>query len=145
MKCNNLSSLISGPAALIVDDINDNLPEIYFSPEKEVILIYEQMFATLFNPSEFYVEDIDLGEHASYEIALSQSDDAAAIFSEAFNIVPSNGYQKQTFTISVANTDLIDYENEEWQEIDILVRFFNFSYEIFSQNIFLDKSYRNKF
>ena len=122
MKCSNLSSFVSGSAALIVDDINDNLPEIYFSPEMEVIEILEETFATLFSPSEFYVEDIDLGEHASYEIVLSQTDDAAAEFSKAFNIVPSNGYQKQTFTISVADTSLIDFENENWQNIEILVR-----------------------
>lgn len=122
MKCNNLTSYVSGSAALIVDDINDNLPEIYFPSEKGVVEISEEMFATLFTQSEFYVEDIDLGEHASYEIVLSQNDDVVADYAKAFSIVPNNGYQRQSFTISVANTSLIDYEDPDWQEFDILVR-----------------------
>lgn len=122
LKCETPLSNISGLATLIVDDINDHLPEIYFPAEKETIRINEQSFQTLFSTLELYVEDLDLGDHATYEVILTQSDDASADYSSAFNIVPGNGYQRQSFSISVINTTLIDYEDEKWQNFDITVK-----------------------
>lgn len=119
-KCNNISSFISGSAALIVDDINDNLPEIYLT--KTSIVINEETFTTLFTPSELSVADIDLGPHASYEVVLTQDELAAANFAEAFIIIPGNGYQEQTFTITVADTALIDFEDPDWRSFEITVR-----------------------
>lgn len=110
-------SEILGPVALIVDDINDNFPEIYFPEEKEIIEIDEQKFATLVS---LIVDDIDLGPNAAYEILLTQSDGSVE-FSKAFNIIPSNGYQRQSFVISVADSALIDYEVKEWQKFEITV------------------------
>jgi hypothetical protein len=72
--------------------------------------------------SELYVHDIDLGDHATYEVVLTQKENSAAEFSKAFNIVPSNGYQRQSFSISVLNTDMIDFENEIWQTFEIEIR-----------------------
>lgn len=85
--------------------------------------IKESEFATLLRPSDpFYIEDLDLGPHATYEVILTQQTGAAADYSSAFNIVPNTGYQKQTFTISVADISLIDYEDDDWREpFDIIV------------------------
>lgn len=120
-KCNNDSSFISGSAALIVDDINDNAPEISFPDEKQIISINEETFATLFTSSELIVNDIDLAQHATYDIILMEKEDSRAEYSKAFNIVPNNGYQEQGFTISVADTSLIDFEEPLWREFDIVV------------------------
>lgn len=87
--------------------------------------IKEATFDTLFKPSDpFYIEDIDLGPHATYEVVLTQDAGALAEHSLAFNIIPSTGYQKQTFTISVADISLIDYEDPNWRDpFDIIVSF----------------------
>lgn len=119
-KCNDETSFISGSAALIVDDINDNLPQIYF-PDDGPIEIDEQTFSTLLSSLELYVEDIDLGPNAQYEVILTQGDGAIREFASAFHIVPGNGYQKQTFTVTVVDTDLIDFEVPEWQQFEITV------------------------
>lgn len=106
-----------------MDDVNDNLPEIFFPAEKETIRILEQSFSTLLNPSELYVLDRDLGPHATYEVVLSRRDGVVIDYSQAFNIVPSTGYQRQSFAISVIDTSLIDFENRNWQSFEIEVRF----------------------
>lgn len=118
------SSFISGPAVLIVDDVNDNLPEIFFPPEKTTIRILEETFGTLLSTSELYVLDIDLGPHATYEVELLRGGEGVINFAEAFIIIPSSGYQNQTFAISVIDTNLIDYENEAWRTFEIEVKSF---------------------
>ena len=118
-KCNNVSSFISGTSALIIEDINDNYPEIYFTDR--VIQIREETFATLFSAADLYVEDIDLGPNASYDIILTNVEGSIAEYSKALNIVPQSGYQLQSFTISVADISLIDFEDVAWQEFDIVV------------------------
>jgi hypothetical protein len=106
---------------LIVDDINDNLPEIDFPEEKETIQLNEETFATLFTADELIVNDIDLGPHATYRVFLTQKESSEVEHSKAFNIVPNNGYQEQGFTLSVANAGLLDYEEELWREFEIIV------------------------
>ena len=118
-KCNNVSSFISGTSALIIEDINDNYPEIYFTDR--VIQIREETFATLFSAADLYVEDIDLGPNASYDIILTNVEGSIVEYSKALNIVPQSGYQQQSFTISVADISLIDFEDVAWQEFDIVV------------------------
>lgn len=66
--------------------------------------------------------DIDLGPHAVYKVELLHGGDGTNNFAEAFNIIPSSGYQNQTFAISVIDTNLIDYENEAWETFEIIVR-----------------------
>lgn len=99
-----------------MDDINDNCPEIFFADSKSTIEIWESEIATLFTSSELSVNDRDLGSHAIYSMSLSPID-----FSEAFNIIPTNGYQLQNFTISVVNTQLLDFEEERWQNFSLTV------------------------
>jgi hypothetical protein len=73
--------------------------------------------------SELYIEDLDLGPHATYEVILTQSEDSDVEYSDAFTIVPNSGYQRQSFAVSVTNTSLIDFENTKWQNFEITVRF----------------------
>jgi hypothetical protein len=87
-----------------------------------LIYLKEQTFDTLYTPSELYVEDIDLGPNASYQILLTQKIDSISEYSNAFSVVPNAGYQMQNFTISVANTDLLDFEDLDWQNFEIMVR-----------------------
>lgn len=147
-KCHNRTSQISSSAALIVDDINDNLPEIYFTSDEEPlppIRILEETFATLFSLTDLYVEDVDLALHATYEVFLSQSTDALDTYANAFSIVPNNGYQRQSFAISVVDTKLIDYENPLWREFDVVVSWNSYSFESFTLQVFdLDTRNRNK-
>ena len=103
-----------------MDDVNDNLPEIYFPDDKKIIKINEETFTTLFTAKELIVNDIDLGRHATYEIVLTQKESSVE-YSEAFNIVPNNGYQEQEFTISVSNAALLDFEESLWREFEITV------------------------
>lgn len=117
VKSNNLTNTISSSAVLIVDDINDNAPIINFNDDKSVIQIWEAEFDTLFNSTELSVNDIDLGDHATYSISILPAE-----FAEALNIIPINGYQLQNFTISVANTELLDYEDDLWRAFNITVR-----------------------
>lgn len=101
---------------LIVEDINDNQPLIYFDDTKNIIEIYEETFYTLFQTNELSVVDADLGINAMYNVKLEREN-----FSSAFNIIPQNGYQEQSFSISVLNQNLLDYENLEFQSFEITV------------------------
>lgn len=130
-KCNNESSFIESSAVVIVDDINDNMPEIIFDEiEKGVIEIWESEITTLFKSSELSVNDIDLGIHATYSVSLSPDG-----ISGAFNIIPSNGYQLENFTISVVNPLILDYDNGTWN-FTITVIFFHYNIVLILMRIF---------
>lgn len=47
--------------------------------------------------------------------------------SDAFIIVPSVGYQRQSFDINIIDTSLIDYENVDWQvfNVDVSIEIFD--------------------
>ncbi|CRL07387.1 CLUMA_CG020361, isoform A [Clunio marinus] len=118
-KCNNDTSFVTNSATLIVDDVNDNSPEIFIPIEKKIIKLMENSFNTLFESTELIVDDIDLGDNASYDIFLKSSEGQE--FANAFSIIPSNGYQRQGFTINVLNKDLLDYEMVEWQQFELMI------------------------
>lgn len=101
---------------LLVEDINDNIPLIFFDDTKNVIEMYEETFYTLFETSELSIIDADLGVNAMYSVKLEQEK-----FATAFNIIPQNGYQEQSFSISVLNQNLLDYEVAEFQSFEIFV------------------------
>lgn len=101
---------------MIVDDVNDNYPEISFDNVKNTIEIWESEISTLFETSELSVNDIDLGTNATYLVTLTPNE-----YNQAFSIIPSTGYQLQNFTISVINTVLIDYEDEIWRNFSMTV------------------------
>lgn len=69
------------------------------------------------------------GIHAQYNVYLSQKTQIP--HSEAFLIVPNNGYQKQSFDINVIDTTLIDYENLDWQTFNIDVSILLLSMDFF--------------
>ena len=66
------------------------------------------------------------GNNATYDVILSQMNNAEDEFSRAFSIVPNAGYQRQSFSINVINTSLIDFEDLQWQNFSVLVSFFSF-------------------
>lgn len=111
---------------LLVDDINDNFPNISFDSSKNVIEIYEETFNTLFSLDELNINDIDLGVNAMYDVKLDPEK-----FGSAFNIIPASGYQLQGFTISVLNASMLDYEVEEFQKFNISVTRFKVGFVSF--------------
>ncbi|XP_070502052.1 cadherin-AgCad1-like isoform X3 [Chironomus tepperi] len=115
-ECKNESSWISNPAVLLVEDLNDNIPLVYFNDSKNVIEMYEETFYTLFDTNELTIIDADLGMNAMYNVRLEREK-----FASAFNIIPQNGYQEQSFTISVLNQNLLDFEVPEFQSFDITI------------------------
>ncbi|KAL7052776.1 hypothetical protein ACKWTF_005003 [Chironomus riparius] len=116
-ECQDETSWINNSAVLLVDDLNDNIPLIYFNATKNVIEMYEETFYTLFETSELLIIDADLGTNAMYSVKLEREN-----FASAFNIIPRIGYQEQsTFSISVLNQNLLDYENLEFQSFDISI------------------------
>lgn len=100
----------------IVQDVNDNSPLIDFDENKNLIKIWEMELSTLFESSELSVNDIDLGDHATYSVSLSDE-----FYAKALRIIPGFGYQLQNFTISVGDPYLLDYEEETWRYFNITV------------------------
>lgn len=78
--------------------------------------MYEETFYTLFETSELTITDADLGVNAMYTVKLEQEK-----FASAFNIIPQKGYQEQSFSISVLNQNLLDYEVAEFRSFNISV------------------------
>uniref|UniRef100_A0A1B0ACX3 Cadherin domain-containing protein n=1 Tax=Glossina pallidipes TaxID=7398 RepID=A0A1B0ACX3_GLOPL len=111
-KCDNSSWLIKDETILIVQDINDHKPEIALNPK--LVKIPESKYMTV-PLNEFSVEDLDLGSNGSYRVFLQRTD-VPADYSKAFSLTPRNGYQRTNFSLNVVNTELLDYENEQWRE-----------------------------
>lgn len=103
---------------LIVDDVNDNYPEIEIVPNE--IEILENTYLTL-ELEKFIVNDIDLGIHATYDVSLLSQSGAIINYAEPFTVIPTKGYQESSFMISVSNTTKLDYEDLEWQQFQIIV------------------------
>lgn len=79
---------IESPATIILNDVNDNSPLITI--DTNTIFIWESTFETL--PfDQFSINDPDLGTHATYTVELTQ--DSTELYSTAFTIIPSSGYQ----------------------------------------------------
>ncbi|XP_061386106.1 cadherin-23-like [Musca vetustissima] len=114
-KCDNASWTICNSTILIVQDINDHIPEIVLKPQ--TVQILEGKYLTL--PLEqFYVEDVDLGTNASYNIYFI-NDNGSIQYSNAFAMIPNSGYQKTDFSLSVTQADKLDYENEDWRSFQL--------------------------
>ncbi|KAK0078156.1 hypothetical protein PV325_002927 [Microctonus aethiopoides] len=115
---NNITSMINATIIVIVEDKNDNIPEI--SPDKLSIDIDEETYMTLDFKQSITISDIDLAENAQYSVRLI--DDSIYHWSTAYQIVPNNGYQTNNFTISVVNASLLDYEDENWRNMKIKIK-----------------------
>lgn len=61
------------------------------------------------------------GEHATYSVYL---DDAQSeqTYAKPFLVIPDKGYKEAAFTITVADTALLDFEVPAWQKFAITVR-----------------------
>ncbi|KAG5678221.1 hypothetical protein PVAND_007913 [Polypedilum vanderplanki] len=116
-KCNEFTSYITSSAVLIVNDINDNAPEISFNDEKNVIRLYEETIEKLFSSRDLIIKDIDLNQNAQYNVYLTPESHAVA-----FSLVPESGYQEQSFTISVLQPDILDYDRtEDFRDFELMI------------------------
>ncbi|CAB3365089.1 Hypothetical predicted protein [Cloeon dipterum] len=95
---------------IFVNDVNDNSPTITPSQLDEQI-----NEGTPGNVGDLTVTDLDLGTSGQYNVELIEDSPIGAV--AAFRVIPNSGYETTTFTISVVNPDLINYENEDWREI----------------------------
>lgn len=118
-KCDNELYNITSEAAIILEDKNDHVPT--FDVEPSALSFWENTLMEL--PFErFNIEDIDLGLHATYNVHL-QERVSGQIVSEikSFSIIPNNGYQQGTFTITITNAAQLDYELPERRQFDLIV------------------------
>ncbi|XP_043281406.1 cadherin-23-like [Venturia canescens] len=111
-------SNISQNIFVILEDLNDHSPEI--TPDSLNITIDEETYRTLEFNQPIEIQDPDLAENAQFSVSLV--DTSKHNWSSAFAVLPTTGYQKGVFTISVSNASLLDYENPDWQNIRIQLR-----------------------
>lgn len=57
-----------------------------------------------------------------YTVTLT--DDSLSSYNTAFQVIPSQGYQEYTFSLSIINSALLDYEDDVWR---------NFTFTMFVQ------------
>lgn len=43
-------------------------------------------------------------------------DDSSFSYNTPFQVIPSSGYQEYTFSLSIINTTLLDYEDANWRD-----------------------------
>ncbi|XP_059617696.1 cadherin-23-like [Phlebotomus argentipes] len=118
-KANDENWLIDGQAVLIVNDLNDNYPEIFLTPE--TVEIPESTYTQL--PfTTFLINDIDLGPHATYSVEmLAVGEEDVEDYQKAFTIIPNTGYQDTSFLITVSNATFLDYEDLTWREFQMRI------------------------
>ncbi|GLV42168.1 dachsous [Carabus blaptoides fortunei] len=93
--------------SFVILDINDQEPVIepktYHTEIKETDTGYlDQIFT---------INDIDLGPNAQYNVKLLSPKGANANCHEAFQIIPTSGYQEWDFKVSIIKPEVLDYEN----------------------------------
>ncbi|XP_044005260.1 protocadherin Fat 1-like isoform X2 [Aphidius gifuensis] len=111
----NTTSAIEANILIILEDKNDHKPQI--TPDVLKIDIKEETYMSLeFNESIIGINDPDLAENGQYSVKLTDSE---YNWSSAFLIVPNNGYQSGNFTITIIDASLLDYEDENWRNIEI--------------------------
>lgn len=118
-KCHNELFNVTSEAAIILDDKNDHMPT--FDVEPSTLAFWENTLMEL--PFErFRIEDIDLGAHATYNVHLQERVSGEVVSAtESFSIIPNNGYQLGTFTLTIVNAAKLDYELPERRQFDLIV------------------------
>ncbi|XP_049281712.1 cadherin-23-like isoform X2 [Anopheles funestus] len=111
-KCHNKLLSTSSEGAIILEDINDNFPEIAMSP---IELDFWENTVMELNFDQFTINDRDLGEHARYNVRLTETVAGVQQATTSFTIIPESGYQLVSFTINIINASLLDYELPERQ------------------------------
>ncbi|XP_066993174.2 cadherin-AgCad1 [Anabrus simplex] len=104
------NSSVEANITILVNDINDNIPEI--SPDNQAIKIDEETSMTLTFENPFSVTDQDLGVNAQFKLKLEENE-----WSSAFLLIPDAGYQTANISISVVNPSALDYEDPDWRKI----------------------------
>ncbi|XP_065076233.1 cadherin-23-like [Ochlerotatus camptorhynchus] len=113
-KCHNRLFNTTSEAAIILDDINDHAPTFDVEPDRLIIRENTLMELPLVR---FNIEDVDLGNHATYDVSLQEIVPGA----ETFSIIPSSGYQLASFTLTIVNASQLDYELPERQRFNLIV------------------------
>uniref|UniRef100_A0A1I8P4M8 Cadherin domain-containing protein n=1 Tax=Stomoxys calcitrans TaxID=35570 RepID=A0A1I8P4M8_STOCA len=116
-KCDNSSWMICNSTILIVQDINDHIPEISLTPQTVQILEGKYITVPL---EQFHVDDMDLGSNATYNVFFSNHNQTT-MYANAFAMVPNSGYQRTEFSLTVTQADRLDYENENWRSFDLKI------------------------
>ncbi|XP_046401464.1 protocadherin Fat 3-like [Ischnura elegans] len=97
----------------IIEDINDNPPKFNLPAITKTI---DENSNSLDIP-EIVVSDPDDAVNGTYEVELKDLDEEGTKFTEAFSVVPSQGYHDATFSVLIVNPKLLDYEDEAWRHI----------------------------
>ncbi|XP_035894666.1 cadherin-23-like isoform X2 [Anopheles stephensi] len=111
-KCHNKLLNTTSEGAIILEDKNDNFPEIAMSPVE--LEFWENTIMEL-DFKQFTINDRDLGEHARYEVRLAETVSGQQQPTTSFTIIPESGYQLVSFTINIINAAKLDYELPERQ------------------------------
>uniref|UniRef100_A0A182QNZ1 Cadherin domain-containing protein n=1 Tax=Anopheles farauti TaxID=69004 RepID=A0A182QNZ1_9DIPT len=107
-KCHNKLLNTTSEGAIILEDINDNFPEIDLRPTE--LEFWENTVMEL-SFEHFTINDRDLGEHARYTVRLAETVGSnGQQESTSFTIIPSSGYQLVSFTINIIDATRLDYE-----------------------------------
>ncbi|XP_051174171.1 protein dachsous-like [Leptopilina boulardi] len=116
-EVDNVTSSINSTIVVVVNDINDHSPEI--KPSNLIIDIPEATYMNLQFKEAITITDPDLAENAQFDVKLENDD--IINWKSAFIIIPNSAYQLGTFTISVVNATLLDYEDENWRNIKLKI------------------------
>lgn len=71
-----------------------------------------------------FTEHIFQSDNGTFSIDMDKGE-SNIDYAEAFEIIPDSGYQKADFTITVKNSSLLDYEDENWKIIKLHVSYLN--------------------
>jgi hypothetical protein len=103
-----------GTILLILEDIDDSIPEISVldSAEKKIEITIDEGASDV--PVDIVVTDLDLGANAIYNVTLEAENED---FLSAFNIIPGKGYEQTSLTLSIIDSKLLNYETADWIHI----------------------------
>ncbi|KAK9884529.1 hypothetical protein WA026_007371 [Henosepilachna vigintioctopunctata] len=109
------NSTDTGTLYFFIQDQDDNNPKLKL--EEKIIEKDENYNGLITN---FQAEDMDLGINGTYTVQMDCSN-YEVNYCEAFQIIPSQGFQKADFSLSVKNSTKLDYDNQEenWKNITL--------------------------
>nr|AHJ10508.1 cadherin [Alphitobius diaperinus] len=111
------SAKITDQVTLIIQDIDDNIPEITTKDGSKPLQIQVPENTADLGELDITVSDIDTGENALYTAELKPIGDVD--HTTAFSIVPGRGYETTTLILTVTDSTKLDYEDIEWREIQL--------------------------
>ncbi|CAH1127200.1 unnamed protein product [Ceutorhynchus assimilis] len=113
----------NSPLMINVSSINETTIDLVDEDPKIVDFTFYENFAGTIN-GHIFIQDIDTGENAQFTVALveDESQERKANYTDAFLIVPTAGYRKGEFQITVKNAKYLDYEDEIWRDFTFYVQ-----------------------